>query len=629
MKQQDASPEDTLDDHSLSSSSVQIRTGKYSSNRLLVLLGALILNLAAGSVYVFGAYSPAFKSAGLTQQDIQLVSSVGNVGLYVAIFAGMFYDRRGATQTAIVGTIVATIGYLLSYLATAGYFPKVNPTLMLSLSFMIAWHGGAWLDCAAVTTAVKLFPANRGLIVGVVKSFFGLSASVLAQVYQAFFADSHSGGTGTNTNTTTNTTAAVACPGGAPPPPSTAPLFNGDAAAAAAAAAAQELATTTHPKPVPFLLFLSLATFAIGIGGVLLLTERHNGSIITAKEEGRINRGYIVIGVLAIYLASVAAFENTVNNGSTVHYVTFALMNLVLLPLWLLPWGAGRENQHQVDEQAIPSREITSEMENDDALMSSTTHSSVVETEETMERNYDVCQTIFMLDFWLLWFCHFCGTANGLFFINNISQIDQSLGGAKSTAALYVSILSVFNAVGRMSAGFLSDRYKTTVPRTTFFVGALFFMFLFQGSLALIPSTGWLFVGCIGIGLCYGAFWALIPPMVFELFGSKNIGSHYQILGLAPAAGSVLASVVLSGNVYKSHVMPGSNVCCGAVCFQLTHAVTSLFALLGAMLSVLLWYRTRDFYTKLNGSNHGSAVLSSALSSRTSRGSSYGKLGGE
>ena len=541
-------------------------SSKSSNNRLLVLLGALILNLAAGSVYVFGTYSGAFKSSGLTQQQIQLVSSIGNVGLYVAIFAGMFYDRKGATQTAIVGTIISSCGYLLSYLTTTGTFPTVDPTLMLSLSFLIAWHGGAWLDCAAVTTAVKLFPKNRGLIVGVVKSFFGLSASVLAQVYQAFFASS-TGSSSSKTNSSTE----VACPNGAPPLNVTTNVV---------LSRQLEIDTaTTQQEPVPFLLFMSVFTLFIGISGIALLTERHNGSIITVKEENRINRGYIVIGILALYLALVATFEDLYSNSTTIHYISFTCMNIVLLPLWLLPYGMERKdsndeedgntrnaimdaNQHGNEEASEKASEKASESKSESEVTSSNKNNEL--------RNFTVCETIRMLDFWMLWFCHFCGTANGLFFINNISQIDQSLGGAKSTAALYVSILSVFNAVGRMGAGFLSDRYRKTIPRTTFFVVALVFMAIGQGSLALIPSTGWLFIGCGIVGICYGAFWSLIPPMVIELFGSKNVGSNYQILGLAPAAGSVLASVVLAGNVYESHVMPNSNICCGQICFQLT-----------------------------------------------------------
>ena len=111
--------------------------------------------------------------------------------------------------------------------------------------------------------------------------------------------------------------------------------------------------------------------------------------------------------------------------------------------------------------------------------------------------------------------------------------------------------------------------------------------------------------------------------MCIELFGENNIGSNYQILGLAPAAGSVLASVVLSASVYTFHEIPHTHLCCGQVCFQLTHAVTSLFALAGCVVSVGLWYRTKDFYALLNGGE------CSEGRGRGGGGSSYGKLSEE
>ena len=256
-----------------------------ASNRLLVLLGALILNLAAGSVYVFGAYSGALKSFGLTQQQVQLVSSIGNIGLYVGVFAGMFYDRKGSVPTAMIGCVIAAIGYFLAWLCTTGAFAGIDPTLVLSISFMLAWHGGAWFDCAAVTTAVKLFPANRGLIVGLVKSFFGLSASVLAQSYQAFFAT-----TTVPTNTTGNGTGGapslVACPNGNPPPP---PL----SVAMLSLSRPGGEAAPSPPPPVTFLLFLSAFTVASGLIGIYFLTDQYNGSIMTKRELKRLNHGCV------------------------------------------------------------------------------------------------------------------------------------------------------------------------------------------------------------------------------------------------------------------------------------------------------------------------------------------------
>ena len=56
----------------------------------------LLVELAAGTVYGFGSYSEKIKEVlGGDQAAVNLVSSIGQVGLYVTFFGGMFYDRFG------------------------------------------------------------------------------------------------------------------------------------------------------------------------------------------------------------------------------------------------------------------------------------------------------------------------------------------------------------------------------------------------------------------------------------------------------------------------------------------------------------------------------------------------------
>ena len=599
-------------------------------NRLLVLLGAIVMQLAAGSVYVFGVYSQDLKN-GLhwTQSDVQLVGSVGNVGLYVGLFAGAFYDRYGAFRTAGVGTVLASLGYLLAYLRTAGSFAGTPSVLIMSLFMALAWHGGAWFDSAAVTTAVKLFPANRGMIVGVVKSFFGLSASILSQLFLAFFDDAD-GSTPAKvpnaTNGTTNTSA-VACPGGAAPRTLSASKDTALSAAAAAPASAGDAIVV--PEPVKFLLVLSVFTLLVGTAAGSLLSERFNGSVMSEAETRRVNQGYLIIALLAVYLAVAAALEQKFPNNPELNIGTFCGMCVILVPLMLLPWGtsrlgggggggdgSGRSSSEDEARMLGVGPSPASSVRPEDSAGAADVDGGASNTRAEMS----IVETLTSLDFYLLWLGHFCGTANGLFFINNVAQIEQALGGTKASAALYVSIIGAFNAFGRMAAGWLSDRFAK-VPRPAFFVVSLVVMALGQASMAVLPSTGWLFVAAAIVGFTYGTFWALIPPMCIELFGAKNVGLNYQMLGLAPAAGSVLASVVLAGSVYQAHTIPGTTLCCGPACFGLTHWVMSGAALLGSLAAVGLYFRTRSWYDR-----RGVAVATTVSGRGRQRGPSYATL---
>lgn len=48
-------------------------------------------------------------------------------------------------------------------------------------------HAGTWFDTSALVSSVRNFPNNRGLAVGVLKSFLGLSSSIYTSVYVVLF----------------------------------------------------------------------------------------------------------------------------------------------------------------------------------------------------------------------------------------------------------------------------------------------------------------------------------------------------------------------------------------------------------------------------------------------------------
>ena len=61
-------------------------------------------------------------------------------------------------------------------------FGKAGKLLYLSAFFFVMEQGSSWLDTCAVSTNMKNFPRNRALATGLLKSFFGLSGSIIAQV---------------------------------------------------------------------------------------------------------------------------------------------------------------------------------------------------------------------------------------------------------------------------------------------------------------------------------------------------------------------------------------------------------------------------------------------------------------
>jgi len=160
-----------------------------ASPRWTALSAGLCLELLAGSIYGFAAYSEQIKELlGGDQAKVNFVSSIGQFGMYVGVFGGIFYDRFGAEATAYLGGCVGCLGYALAYMASVGWLPANVATL--GAFFFIAYHGLGYLDTAAISTSVKNFPGNKGAVIGLLKSLFGLSGSVIASVAVGFFGGS-------------------------------------------------------------------------------------------------------------------------------------------------------------------------------------------------------------------------------------------------------------------------------------------------------------------------------------------------------------------------------------------------------------------------------------------------------
>ncbi len=78
------------------------------------------------------------------------------------------------------------------------------------------------------------------------------------------------------------------------------------------------------------------------------------------------------------------------------------------------------------------------------------------------------------LRFYAVAFCFMIGGGCSLLVINNMGQIVLSLGGSSQGQAVFVSLLSVCNCLGRMLSGYIGDRLCKNyhIPRPAVFVAA-------------------------------------------------------------------------------------------------------------------------------------------------------------
>jgi OFA family oxalate/formate antiporter-like MFS transporter len=142
--------------------------------------------------------------------------------------------------------------------------------------------------------------------------------------------------------------------------------------------------------------------------------------------------------------------------------------------------------------------------------------------------------------FYVLWVMYFLGTSVGLTVIGEAAPLVRELAGA--TAALSggtaLGLMSLFNGVGRLSWGAVSDR----AGRKAAILAMCAISTLVCG--LLLPGTDsfWrVLAGICMVGFCYGGYLALMPSLAADYFGTRHIGANYGILFSAwGAAGFIL-----------------------------------------------------------------------------------------
>lgn len=161
--------------------------------------------------------------------------------------------------------------------------------------------------------------------------------------------------------------------------------------------------------------------------------------------------------------------------------------------------------------------------------------------------------------FYLLWFMFILASAPGLMLIANGRQIaDLQAPGWKAGFAL-VMTLALFNTLGRVLSGYVSDRIGRTNTMVLFFLLQAINMFLF----ARYQGSNMLLFGAAFTGLCYGTIFTLMPAATADFYGVKNLGVNYGILftafGVAGVVGSMLGGRVcdLFGRYDKAYLAVG------------------------------------------------------------------------
>ncbi len=141
-------------------------------NRGLVVLGAILIQLALGAIYAWSVFTPSLVTEGWTKADTQWVFAVGLASFAVfMVFAGKKLKSWGPQRLSWIGGIILGLGYFLAGLLGGSSF--------WSLVILVGLVGGAGIGFAYVVpiaVGMRWFPDKKGMITGLAVAGFGFGA---------------------------------------------------------------------------------------------------------------------------------------------------------------------------------------------------------------------------------------------------------------------------------------------------------------------------------------------------------------------------------------------------------------------------------------------------------------------
>lgn len=179
--------------------------------------------------------------------------------------------------------------------------------------------------------------------------------------------------------------------------------------------------------------------------------------------------------------------------------------------------------------------------------------------------------------FKLLWLMFFCGTFAGLLLIGQLSKIGLEHAGI-TTPFLLISIYALFNFLGRIMFGSISDRLGR--------MRTLFLMFVLQvitySVFNHLETPVLLASGVAVVGLTFGGMLTIFPAATADFYGLKHLGLNYGMLITAWGVGGLFGPLL--GGLVRDRTEA----------YLLSFIISAALSGLGAILTFFVRNPTKD-----------------------------------
>ncbi|KAI6698047.1 hypothetical protein NL676_018166 [Syzygium grande] len=533
--------------------------------RWFMAFAALLIMSVAGATYIFSLYSGNIKTnLGYDQTSLNLLGFFKDLGANVGVLSGLINEVTPPWVVLSIGAAMNFFGYFMIWLAVTGH--SAQPRLwLMCLYICVGANSQSFANTGALVTSVKNFPESRGAILGLLKGFVGLSGAILAQLYHAFYGDDSES------------------------------------------------------------LILLIAWLPAAISVLFLRTIRVL-AVVRQKNELKVfyNLLYVSLG-LAGFLMAVIILQNQLSF-SRIEYAGSAavVLFLLFLPIFIVVkeeiflWKRKREIVMNND----PPHQLKVVAETPPPLrasepvpplpmpqhMAASGCSNILRPPDRGE-DYTILQALFSIDMLILFIATTFGVGGTLTAIDNLGQIGSALGYPSRSTTTFVSLVSIWNYLGRVVSGFASEvlltKYKCPRPLLL----TLVLLLSCVGHLLIafgVPNA--LYAASVITGFCFGAQWPLVFAIISEIFGLKYYSTLYNFGAVASPVGSYVLNVKVAGRLYDREAarqmaalgLARKDVkdfmCKGVECYKTAFLVITAATLFGCLVSSILVLRTRKFY---------------------------------
>ncbi|KAI3799353.1 hypothetical protein L1987_34647 [Smallanthus sonchifolius] len=526
--------------------------------RWFLLFASFLVMTGAGATYLFGVYSKEIKSSlGYDQTTLNLLGFFKDLGANVGVLSGLIAEVTPTWFVLLLGSALNFGGYFMIWLAVTNRISKPK-VWQMCIYICVGANSQNFANTGALVTSVSNFPESRGVVLGLLKGFTGLSGAIMTQIYLAVYGnDSKS-------------------------------------------------------------LILLIAWLPAAISVVFVYTIRKM-KMVRQPNELRIFYHFLYVSIfLALFIMGMTIAQNLVTFSSSAYAASACVVIFLLfVPLFisikeeLNLWEQTSQQSVTVPEvkidNMIPQQEST---ENPKPKGKTSCFANVFLNKPERGEDYSILQALLSTDMLILFISTFCGLGTSLTAVDNLGQIGESLGYPLKTIKSFVSLLSIWNYFGRIFAGFVSEillvKYK--FPRPLMFTLVLF---LSCTGLLMIafPIPGSVYIASIIIGFSFGAQLPLIFAIISELFGLKYYSTLFNCGQLGSPLGSYILNVRVTGPLYDREAMKElakkgltrgavkELVCMGSHCYRLSFIILACVCCFGGLASLILVIRTREFYS--------------------------------